>query len=94
MAPSDSKENAAVDERSQEADFKPKIRYGDAGFVNGETILESIGPDQALVVREVSKTFRKRLGLRTRLILQSLLVPSRNNLWCYPFKKTQTCRSR
>lgn len=38
---SDAKENSKIDKRLIEADFKPKIRYGDAGFVNGETILES-----------------------------------------------------
>ncbi len=38
---SDSKENPKIDERLLEAGFKPEIRYGDAGFVNGETILES-----------------------------------------------------
>jgi hypothetical protein len=40
---SDSKENAKIDERLIEAELKPETRYGDAGFVNGGTILESAG---------------------------------------------------
>ena len=40
---SDAKENPKIDKRLIEADFKPKKRYSDAGFVNGETILESAG---------------------------------------------------
>ena len=40
---SDAKENHRIDDRLIEAGFKPDIRYGDAGFVNGETILQSAG---------------------------------------------------
>lgn len=38
----DSTENPLIEERLEENGFKPDTHYGDAGFVNGETILESL----------------------------------------------------
>ena len=40
---SDSKEIVPIEQRLIENDLKPEKLYGDAGFVNGESILESAG---------------------------------------------------
>lgn len=37
----DSKEQSNIEDRLIESDFKPEKQYGDAGFVNGETILDA-----------------------------------------------------
>jgi len=37
----DSKEQSNIEDRLIESDFKPEKQYGDAGFVNGETILNA-----------------------------------------------------
>lgn len=42
---SDSKEISQIEHRLIENDLKPKKLYGDAGFVNGQSILESQGED-------------------------------------------------
>jgi hypothetical protein len=41
----DSKETLKIEERLEDNETKPEILYGDAGFVNGKTILESAEKD-------------------------------------------------